>query len=85
MKISLGGDEKVSTEENESLEAPFSEAEVKQVVFSSYLDGVSGPDGITFMVYQKFWDLVKKDLLVMFDDFYKGNLYIYIYIYIYID
>jgi hypothetical protein len=27
--------------------------------------------------YQKFWDSIKKDILDMFDDFYKGDLDVY--------
>lgn len=28
--------------------------------------------------YQKFWDIIKKDVIAMFDEFYKGKLHIYI-------
>lgn len=40
--------------ENEWLEAPFSEFEVKDVVFSSYAKGAPGPDGFSFLFYQVF-------------------------------
>ena len=40
--------EKVTPEENEALEAAFSEEEVKKAVFDSYSDGAPGPDGIPF-------------------------------------
>ena len=43
--------EKVSPAENELLEAPFSETEVKEAIFSSYPDGAPGPDGIPFLFY----------------------------------
>lgn len=66
-------DELVTKEENELLIQPFSE-EVKQAIFNCYSDGAPGPDGISFMFYQKFWDIVKKDLLAMFNDFHQGRL-----------
>lgn len=43
----------VTREENESLEAPFTEQEIKDVVSSSYAEGAPGPDGIPFLFYQK--------------------------------
>ena len=33
------------------LQAPFSQAEVKEAVFSSYSDGAPGPDGFPFLFY----------------------------------
>jgi hypothetical protein len=36
------------------LEAPFSEMEVKKVVFGSYSEGGSVPDGLSFLFYQNF-------------------------------
>jgi hypothetical protein len=59
------------------LEAPFSEEEIRGALFGSYADGALGPDGIPFSFYQKFWDLVKPEILAMFNDFSKGELDIY--------
>jgi hypothetical protein len=42
-------------EDNVALEAPFSEDEVRHVVFSSYAEGAPGPVGLSFLFYQKFW------------------------------
>ena len=47
-------EEMISMLENELLEAPFSEAEIKEAVFGSYSDGAPGPDGFSFMFYQHF-------------------------------
>ena len=66
--------EKVSPTENELLEAPFSKTEVKETIFSSYPDGPPGSDGIPFLFYQHFWDLVKNDLLDLFQAFHRGEL-----------
>jgi hypothetical protein len=43
-------------------------------VFDSYSDGAPGPDGLPFFFYQHFWELIKKDLLRLFDEFYRGRL-----------
>jgi hypothetical protein len=69
--------DKVTAEKNESLLAPFVESEIKDAIFSCYAEGAPGPDGLPFLFYQKFWDLVKKDLVDLFDDFYKGKLDLY--------
>lgn len=60
--------------ENDLLIYPRSENEIKVVVWSCYAKGALGPDGLSLMFYHKFWDLIKKYLLAMFEDFFKGNL-----------
>jgi hypothetical protein len=70
-------DEERVREENIRLEGKFTEEEIKKVVFESYSDGAPGPDGLSFMFYQRFWDVVKSALIEMFDDFYKGELDLY--------
>jgi hypothetical protein len=70
-------EEKVSDQDNEMLDAPFTEEEIKADVFSSYFDGAPGPDGLSFMFYQKFWDLVKKNIFALFSDLQKGKLDLY--------
>ena len=64
----------VTEAENSLLTAPFSEEEIKDAVFNSYAEGAPGPDGLSFLFYQKFWGVVKHDLVKLFDDFYSGNL-----------
>jgi hypothetical protein len=64
----------VSNEQNLILDADFSEKEVKEAVFSSYADGAPGPDGFPFLFYQKFWDLIKPDLMEMVNEWNHGNL-----------
>lgn len=53
-----------------SLVPPFSEDELKQVVFDSDPNGALGPDGFSYKFYQYFWDLLKGDLLVMCHQFH---------------
>jgi hypothetical protein len=69
--------EKVIEEENNGLTAPFTELEIKEAVLSCYADGAPGLDGISFVFYHKFWDLVKGDLVNMFNDFFNGELDLY--------
>ena len=52
--------DKVTLEENSSLIVPFSEDEIKEAIFSCYPEGAPSLDGIPFLFYQKFWNLVKK-------------------------
>jgi hypothetical protein len=59
------------------MEATFTEEEVKKAVFESYAEGAPGPDGLSFMFYQHFWDFIKGNLMEMFDDFHRGRLDIY--------
>jgi hypothetical protein len=67
----------VSREENDLLTKPFSKEEIKSVVFSCYAEGAPGLDGVSFLFYQRFWDLIKNDLLAMFNDFHQGRLDLY--------
>jgi hypothetical protein len=46
-------DEKVTREENDSLDYRFTIEEIREAVFGSYADGAPGPDGLSFMFYQK--------------------------------
>jgi hypothetical protein len=47
-------EEKLSNAQNEIMVAPFTEEEVKKAVFDYYSDGALGPDGLSFIFYQKF-------------------------------
>jgi hypothetical protein len=43
--------EKVTSEENQMLEAEFSEDEILRAIHGSYAEGALGPDGFSFMFY----------------------------------
>lgn len=46
--------EKVLDLENDLLEAPFSEDEIKEAIFESYAGGAPSSDGFSFLFYQHF-------------------------------
>jgi hypothetical protein len=56
----------VQVDENAELEAHFSEEEIREVVLSCYSEGAPGPNGLSFLFYHKFLDVVKSDILNMF-------------------
>jgi hypothetical protein len=60
--------------EREALVASFTKSEIKEVVFGSYPEGSLGPDGLPFIFYQKFWDIVKPDIINMVKAFHAGKL-----------
>ena len=64
----------VTEEENVLLQKPFSVEEIKEAVFGSYAAGAPGPDGLSFLFYQKYWDLIKNDLMALVKDFEAGTL-----------
>uniref|UniRef100_A0A8R7V1G2 Reverse transcriptase domain-containing protein n=1 Tax=Triticum urartu TaxID=4572 RepID=A0A8R7V1G2_TRIUA len=70
-------DSLLSTNHFNLLEKPFSEEEIKVVVFGSYAEGAPGPDGFPFLFYQKYWDLIKHDLFALFRDWEAGELDLY--------
>jgi Reverse transcriptase (RNA-dependent DNA polymerase) len=65
--------ENVSPLENEFLTVPFSLDEIHTAVFQMDLNKASNPDRFSMLFYQTFWDLIKDDLLVMFQNFYVDH------------
>ena len=54
---------------NDNLTAPVSKWEVKLATFAMHPDKTLGPDGMTALFYQKFWEIVKEDLTLMANKF----------------
>jgi hypothetical protein len=67
-------EEKVNHQENIDLEKEFSEKEVKDAIFGSYAQGAPGPDGVSFLFFQTFWEIIKEYFLEIFDEWYNGRL-----------
>ena len=64
----------VSEEENNFLTESFTEKEVKEAIFQMDHNKAPGPDGFPAEFYQVFWDIIKYDLLAMFQDFHNCSL-----------
>jgi len=56
--------------EASSLELPFEENEVLEVVKAMNHDKAPDPDGFTLAFLQDCWDVIKSDLMGVFQDFY---------------
>jgi hypothetical protein len=69
----FGKKKRVSDEENILLEAQLSEEEILLAIKGSYSDGAPGPDGFSFMFYQKIWSVIK-DFMALVRSFDKGDL-----------
>jgi hypothetical protein len=69
-----GASDLITNEENSELTTPFLEKEVKDAIFGSYFEGAPRPDGLSFLFYQKFWDIVKDDLLKLVKGFKDSKL-----------
>jgi hypothetical protein len=79
LNISMGPhfwdpDDILTAKENASLEKPFLEEEIKQAIFESYASGAPCADGLSFLFYQKYWDLIKNVFLALVRDFESGDL-----------
>ena len=68
----------VSQTKNDLLTAPFTEKEVKEAVFQMEHNKAPGPDGFPVEFYQRFWEVIKGDLLSMFQELHYGDLPIFI-------
>jgi hypothetical protein len=64
----------LTDEEASLLDTPFTEKEIHDAIMGSYAAGAPGPDGFSFLFYQKFWDLIKFDFMALVRDFESGTL-----------
>ena len=59
----------VSDEENALLCRPFSETEIKEALGQMEKNKAAGPDKIPIEFYQNCWEIVRLDIIQLFDDF----------------
>jgi hypothetical protein len=57
-------------EEAGSLEVPFLEVEVKEIIDASHNNKSPGPNGFNFEFFSECWEVVKMDLMQLFQEFY---------------
>lgn len=68
--------DKVISEENLELIKPFSMNEIKIAIFEMDPNKALGPDGFSILFYQSYWETIKHDLVLMFQDFHNNTLQI---------
>jgi hypothetical protein len=62
----------VTGEENAILTAPFSEDEVKVAILQIEHNKASGLDGFPVEFYQKFWDIIKGDIMTIRETYHSS-------------
>jgi hypothetical protein len=65
---------KVLDEENSLLCRPFIETEIKEALDQMEKNKAAGPDKISIEFYQSCWNIIKKDIIQLFDDFYNQSV-----------
>jgi hypothetical protein len=68
---------KLNDEDNEVLNEPFSETEVKIALDCTVKNKAPGPDGIPVEFFQAYWEIVKQDVMHLFHDWHAGDLNLY--------
>ncbi|KAL6349758.1 hypothetical protein AAG906_001645 [Vitis piasezkii] len=68
--------DRISHQEAESLEIPFSENEVHSALMDMSGDKAPGPDGFTMAFWQSSWDFVKEEILEMFKEFHEQGSFL---------
>ncbi|GKU86994.1 hypothetical protein SLEP1_g1457 [Rubroshorea leprosula] len=64
---------KISSEDNRSLVAPFSEDEVKKAVWSCGSSKAPGPDDFNFKFIREMWETIKDSVMGFIDDFHRNG------------
>jgi hypothetical protein len=66
--------EKSGEGERESLVTPFSEEEVKTTIDGMKIESAPGPNGFIVTFFKRFWNLLKKEIMGMVQDFNGGAM-----------
>ena len=54
--------------------SPFSENKIKGAMFHMEKNKAARPDKIPIEFYQSYWDIVKNDIIQLFNDFYENKV-----------
>ena len=68
--------ERIDPEEAAELESPFSEAEIFEALNDLNGEKAPGPNGFPMAFWQFAWDVVKKDVLRFFKEFYDSGRFV---------
>lgn len=63
----------ITVDMNKSLTRPVSEDEIRRALFSMQPNTAPGPDGMSPIFYQKFWSIVKKDVVSAILNFFSNG------------
>jgi hypothetical protein len=66
----------LNVEEASSLEEPFEERGVREVIKGMNRDKVPGPDGFTLAFFQDCWEVAKGDFMAVFEEFYARGKFV---------
>ncbi|GKE78519.1 putative RNA-directed DNA polymerase [Tanacetum coccineum] len=64
----------LTPDENIILESPISSQEIKNAVWDCTGEKAPGPDGFTFKLIKKHWNLLSDDIITYVNDFYHSSL-----------
>uniref|UniRef100_A0A453DUR4 Reverse transcriptase domain-containing protein n=1 Tax=Aegilops tauschii subsp. strangulata TaxID=200361 RepID=A0A453DUR4_AEGTS len=64
----------VSPADNAALTAPFSEAEVWAAIKGMNPSSAHGRDGLPVKLFQSFWEVIKPEVMALFDEFFVGSI-----------
>jgi hypothetical protein len=67
----------VNERENEILTSPFMMEEIKETMFQMEHNKAPSLDGFPIEFYQIFWEVIKKDLMTLFINFFEEHLLLY--------
>ena len=56
------------------MESPFTEEEISKAIFKMDRDKAPGPDDFTIAVFQDCWDVIKENLVRVFDEFHRSGI-----------
>jgi hypothetical protein len=68
--------DRLNGEEASSLEVPFEEREVREVIKGMDRDKAPGPDGFSMAFFQVCWEVVKGDIMAVFEEFHTRGKFV---------
>jgi hypothetical protein len=68
--------DRLNGEEATSLENPFEEKEVREVIKGMDKDKAPGPDGFSMAFFQDCWEVIKEDVMAVFEEFYTRGKFV---------